>query len=88
MLVELLGEQRHFVGSEFEARQRGDALDVGASEDFGHAHRFYPPRRRCGQWYPGTRGALERDVDRYLDAVGPGISRGAGSTPSSRPTPA
>jgi MEMO1 family protein len=35
------------------------------------------PAAVAGSWYPGTRGALERDVDRYLDAVGPGeIPRG------------
>src|SRR6187397_3217591 len=35
------------------------------------------PAAVAGSWYPGTRAALERDVDRYLDAVGPGeIPRG------------
>jgi AmmeMemoRadiSam system protein B len=35
------------------------------------------PAAVAGSWYPGTRGALERDVDRYLEAVGAGeIPRG------------
>ena len=29
------------------------------------------PAAVAGSWYPGTRGALERDVDGYLEAVGP-----------------
>ena len=30
------------------------------------------PAAVAGTWYPGIRGALTRDVDGYLDAVGPG----------------
>src|SRR4029078_3507689 len=29
------------------------------------------PAAVAGSWYPGYRGALERDVDGYLEAVGP-----------------
>lgn len=32
------------------------------------------PAAVAGSWYPGTRGALMRDVDGYLDAAGPGPS--------------
>ncbi len=58
---------------EIEARERGDALDVGACQAVGHATDGTPMNRTAavaGTWYPGTAGALAREVDQYLGAVG------------------
>lgn len=72
-----------FVGGETQAREGGNAFDVGSRQALGHEGNSVTaaeyteytemkdvrPAAVAGTWYPGSSGALARDVDGYLSAV-------------------
>ena len=59
--------------AELEARQRRDAIDIGAGKALRHAKCYHAEMRRAavaGTWYPADPQALAREVDFYLAAAG------------------
>ena len=90
---QLLHEQIFLGVAQFEARERGDAIDVGACQPFRHAKCYHAAmvtiRRAAvaGSWYPSDPGMLSREVDRYLAAAGDPPA-GTSRSRSSRHTPA
>ena len=66
---QLRGESRAFVVGQLQARERGDPIDVGGESTVAMATDSIRPAAVAGSWYPGTAGALARDVDAHLAGV-------------------
>src|SRR5687767_2075366 len=72
----LMDEQIFFRVAQLEARERRNAIDIGACQPFRHAKCYHagmvPVRRAAvaGSWYPAHPDALAREVDRYLAEAG------------------